>query len=326
MAPPRDARCGGTQLPLAAIATLVLITAPAAVHACNQGEYASSSGSCVKCPAGRYGVLPSWTKVIDVKGGSGCPGGWSHSGNFGGICRRWFGGAGCASTIANVGGATYTEVRGKVLGYQYASNDGIRNQGIDHHYLDGVSITTQSPRTHIWSYINGYSDNRRGRCPCSGGWGTPSFVSSDYYCESGNHGDGWSRTWYNDLLWDGATCNQEQECCNPNNSPAEGLPWFFKRLDQPTNRNIEIRLCCDQGNSDEDIGVRDMELYIRKNTAGATDACAECPAGKYGSSTGLTSDACTGALARLPPLSRLSRLPCPWCGACHRPLRLAYRP
>ena len=56
----------------------------------------------------------------------------------------------------------------------------------------GVSITCgQHPRTHIWTYACGYSEdnvNING-CPCNtnytGAWNVASsFISNHYYCES----------------------------------------------------------------------------------------------------------------------------------------------
>lgn len=78
----------------------------------------------------------------------------------------------------------------------------------------------------------------------------PTFVGSDYYCESGLH---------TDPLWDGQDCGgDEGTCCDPPN-----LPWFCKELPEPwpTTDDLEVRLCADQG--DDDVPIELVELYIQ---------------------------------------------------------------
>lgn len=60
-------------------------------------------------------------------------------------------------------------------------------------YVDGVSITYGTPREHIWTYAIGNTDKSNflprfaTNCPCSQfpGHLPPSFVGTNYYCESG---------------------------------------------------------------------------------------------------------------------------------------------
>ena len=114
-------------------------------------------------------------------------------------------------------------------------------------YVDGVSITHgDSPRKHIWAYAAGIYENGTGEvnrvstCLCTGsGESPPSFVGSDYYCESGLNRSPWwpSALHSNDPLWDGRDCNGlEGTCCDPPN-----LPWFCKELPQPTTDYLEVR-------------------------------------------------------------------------------------
>ena len=51
----------------------------------------------------------------------------------------------------------YSEVCGRVTGYQYYSTDAFQypNVGINSHYVDGVSLTHGSPRKHIWTLAAG---------------------------------------------------------------------------------------------------------------------------------------------------------------------------
>ena len=99
-------------------------------------------------------------------------------------------------------------------------------------------------------------------CPCATGSSqtSPSFVGSDYFCESGCSGDfDNSRFYHADCLWDGEQCGAiEGGCCG-----ATGLPWFHKTLSTPTSDYIELRVCCNQGTSDEDVPVGLYEIYVK---------------------------------------------------------------
>ena len=138
---------------------------------------------------------------------------------------------------------SYTQVCGRVVGYKYATPDGIdQTRGTGHddinsHYVDGVSLTHGFPRQHIWTFMAGYSENTprlRVNCPCTNGTiqTVQSFIGNDYYCESGNP---------DDPLWDGEGCTLlERTCCQ-----APDLPWFHKVLNCTTTDYIELRVCGD---------------------------------------------------------------------------------
>ena len=148
---------------------------------------------------------------------------------------------------------------GRVIGYEQGSTDAL--------YVDGVSITRGYPRQHIWTFIaalqeNSFYSNGFSECPCAPNSPVtvPSFIGNDYYCESGNPGM-WDLTTfhYSDPLWDGQQCGLiEEECCN-----VTGIPWFHKPLQQPTTDYIELRVCCDQEISNEDVPINLVELYTK---------------------------------------------------------------
>ena len=149
------------------------------------------------------------------------------------------------------------------------SPDGFENCStpctIDKPYVDGVSITHgASPRKHIWTYAAGLFENtkRTSNCPCTGGGTSPAaFVGSDYYCESAISAGGWEPPvlYSNDSLWDGQHCNGlERTCCDPPN-----LPWFCKKLPEPTTDDLELRLCGDEPRTNEDTPIDLVELYIQ---------------------------------------------------------------
>ena len=170
----------------------------------------------------------------------------------------------------------YNKICGQLRGYQYRSPDGFPplvsdtgSPNIDNcnTYVDGVTITYGSnPRKHIWNYAGGLSEGHHWGdllCPCNtGSFSTtsPSFVGSDNYCESGlPAGHWWQPVLYsNDTLWDGQQCNgNEGPCCS--NSK---MPWFMKTLNETTTEDIELRVCTNQGYSDEDTPLDIIEIYI----------------------------------------------------------------
>ena len=105
---------------------------------------------------------------------------------------------------------------GRVVGYQYKYTDAVypgnyshkeygsvitrSHNDINSYYVDGVSITCGSPHQHVWTLMAGISssgnhpwtghNDAHYNCPCSPG--SPqnstlqSFISTDYFCESGN--------------------------------------------------------------------------------------------------------------------------------------------
>ncbi|XP_019851042.1 PREDICTED: uncharacterized protein LOC109581405 isoform X2 [Amphimedon queenslandica] len=195
----------------------------------------------------------------------------------------------CTSVQFPSNGISYSQVCGRVVGYQYALPDAVypgdysgetygsvirpTYNDINSYYVDGVSITRGSPRQHVWTLMAGPSDNfihvsvdGRYHCPCS--QGSPqnstlqSFIGNDYFCESGNPSTDGSVQYIlysSDPLWDGKGCGSlEGVCC-----AAPGLPWFNKMLNTTTTDYLELRVCADQGTQDEDVPVSYYELYVK---------------------------------------------------------------
>ena len=184
-------------------------------------------------------------------------------------CGRKENVASCDGLFFSSKGTSYSEICGRVTGYQWGSPDAINDGNADHNniesqYVDGVSITYGSPRQHVWTFIASVYEQHSGAstCPCNSGnsFTTQDFIGDDYFCESGNPNTGWSKQLYSDdRLWDGFNCrNLEVSCCN-----AEGLPWFYKQLSSPITEDIELRVCGDQGRVDEDNPIDAYEIYIK---------------------------------------------------------------
>ena len=173
-------------------------------------------------------------------------------------------GGSCVRITFPSGNIEYSQVCGKVIGYQVASPDGTVGSNINGYYIDGISLTHGSPRKHIWSFIGGIRENHDPSwCPCgtSGAKSAPVFVDTDYYCESGNpNSKAQDNKYYNtDPLWDGQGCGSvEKPCCTRSR-----IPWFYKQLGYFTTDSIEMRLCCDEGTSNEDVPFNLVEIYIK---------------------------------------------------------------
>ena len=165
---------------------------------------------------------------------------------------------------------SYSQVCGRVIGYQYGSPDAIhphsQTNNLNGVYVDGVSLTHGNPRQHIWTFMaalqqNSFANDGLNECPCAPNSlvTVPSFISNDYFCESGCPGQFQTNVFYTDPLWDGQQCGLiEKACCQD-----PGLPWFHKTLDSPTTDYLEMRVCGDEVSSSEDSPVGYYEIYVK---------------------------------------------------------------
>ena len=185
--------------------------------------------------------------------------------------RSHLGFYGCSSATFHVEGLPYSQVCGRIKGYQFGATEAFWQylRGIDGQYVDGVSLThgRNGSREHIWTFAAGRSEsNNRNpdyRCPCdtSRNDRVSSFVGNDYFCESGVN-SAWIDHQYifypNDPLWDGENCTNNSTCCEFNNPP-----WFTKTLNISTTDDIELRLCTANRYALEDIPLELIELYVQ---------------------------------------------------------------
>ena len=176
-------------------------------------------------------------------------------------CGKKFLSYGCNSVTFSTYGISYSEVCGRVIGYQYGRPDGLHNGQINGPYIEGISITHGSPRQHVWTLINGNRESGSNYCPCNtdSTKSVPSIIGNDYFCESGTASAPTSpyQLYTDDPLWDGKGCGgKEGPCCN-----TPDIPWFHKVLNSTTTDYIELRVCRD--NSDEDTPVTLYEIYVK---------------------------------------------------------------
>ena len=177
----------------------------------------------------------------------------------------------CVSVQFPSNGISYSQVCGRVVGYQYNSPDavfdghGSNHNNLNGDYIDGVSITHGSPRQHVWSLIAGVTqlENHVFSCPCLNGsvQQIQSFIGSHSFCESGNPAKiPTSALYTSDPLWDGQGCgSNETACCS-----VPGLPWFHRDYGNTTTTDyLELRVCGDEGTVNEDVPVGYYEIYIK---------------------------------------------------------------
>ena len=166
----------------------------------------------------------------------------------------------CASVQFPSNGIRYSQICGRVTGYKYNSPDAVTSgySNINGTYVDGVSITRGSSRNHVWTLIASWSYSY---CPCSiySSYSVQSFVGSHYFCESSNSGNS-NQIDISYPFWDGQGCSYNlRYCCS-----APGIPWFHRDYGNTTSTDyIELRVCGDEGTSDEDVPVGYYEIYVK---------------------------------------------------------------
>ena len=131
--------------------------------------------------------------------------------------------ASCDSVQFSPEGYEYTQVCGRIIGYQYGSPDGKYYNNIyniDGAYVDGVSVTYGAPRQHIWTFYGGvWPDGTYG---CCGTTSTAlSFIENNYFCDTGNpDSNHWQNILFTDhRLWDGISGCGDASCCAPHSGP-----------------------------------------------------------------------------------------------------------
>ena len=180
----------------------------------------------------------------------------------------------CVSVQFPSNGISYSQVCGRVTGYQYYTTDAVDNyfapnsshNNLNAEYVDGVSITRGSPFQHVWTLIAASfeeNSNHYQLCPCATDslQQVQSFVGDHYFCEAGFAGVHRQQQLYiSDPLWDGQGCGSEESpCCN-----ATGIPWFHRDYGNTTTTDyIELRVCGDEGTDNEDTPVGYYEIYVQ---------------------------------------------------------------
>ena len=202
-----------------------------------------------------------------------CPNGLSLTTYSKRTCGRSHQNSGCSSTTVFTGGVQYSQVCGRMRGYQFGQTTAFLgstsryDQDINGYYVSGVSLTHGDVRQHIWTFAVGATEQNNqypnSICPCDTQLFSlvPSFVGNHYFCESGNPVCGIFnfRLFSEDVLWDGQNCLIPTSTCCQLNTP----PWFVTTLPNPTTDNIELRLCFVNAKVYADVALELVELYVK---------------------------------------------------------------
>ena len=194
------------------------------------------------------GVGGGWRRIvnINISAGDDCPGEWRKATQSGvSFCRvasnnRYT----CSSANFSTNGISYQRVCGRARGYQKGDTFAFYKDlaTIDEDYVSGLSIAHgKNPRQHIWTFASGRGERYHNTlsCPCTTtyAFSPPSFIGSNYYCESASwYAYNFDTYFFNDTLWDGAGCIDN--CCDDTTQP-----WFYRLLNQTTQDDIEARIC-----------------------------------------------------------------------------------
>ena len=229
----------------------------------------TSKGSAVRvyCDMTRScgGVTGGWVRVAyeDSSQNGMCPSGLSeHTSSGMHTCRRAENSAGCSS-VRFTTHLSYSKVCGRITAITEGAPDGFTDDtDINGTYVDGVSLTHGAQKQHIWTFAATSSEtNRMLSCSCNNsntaGTPPPEYVGNDYFCDTRFRETGPDADL---VLWQGTDCTSSNACCSFNNPP-----WFYKQLPQPTNDDIEMRVCRDgeRGSINEDVLLQIAEVYIQ---------------------------------------------------------------
>ena len=160
-------------------------------------------------------------------------------------------GGSCVSVKFPSNSISYSEVCGRDVGYQYGNPEAVHGgSSIDSFYVEGVSITREYPREHVWTLMTGrfqsYSNSGNRPCNTESTQSVPAFIGNDYFFESANPSTSGLKqaiVFTADPLWDGT--------------------WFHKTLISATDDYLELRYCGDYTSSDEDVLISYYEIYVK---------------------------------------------------------------
>ncbi len=213
---------------------------------------------------------PGWTEVLDVDMSNDsmeCPTGFTLFSSPVRSCGRP--GSVNSVTASFTVKHSYTNICGTIVGIQKGSTDGFGPTFYDSrpmHYVDGIIIWHGSSYSqgHIWTFAAAprqLATNMRLGCPCSyeqWNFNKPTFVGSNYFCDSGNSGNfSHSTIFLDNPLWDGKGCISNSTCCQFNEPPV-----FYRELEQSSGDNLKMTILFTTTPDEEDIYLTKMKLYV----------------------------------------------------------------
>ena len=206
------------------------------------------------------GVPGNWRRIAYLSSNTfpvECPMGFEliNDPNIPALCKRNPTGARCSSITYSTNGNSYSQVCGTIHGSYFGDPDGFVSHStirsattpLNGNYVDGISLTHGSMNEHhIWTLtaIGNFANNPTDICSvCASN--KPSYVGMDYSCDVVER----CRTNCSPRqIWDSGQCI--------------GNNTFYKNLMQPTSDDIEMRVCTDQVDRNEDIFLSFVEIFV----------------------------------------------------------------
>ena len=233
------------------------IQLPSGMYNIREGNFSREEYCFTSC----NGIRGRWRRIAYLSNNISpveCPMGFQviTDPNVPALCKRNPIGAGCSSITYSTNGNSYSQVCGTIHGSYFGDPDGFKsfssirfksaNTLLRDNYVDGISLTHGTMNEHhIWtlSAIVNF-DNPTDICSvCDDN--KPSYVGMDYSCD---------------------VVEQCRDSCSPRqiwgDNQCKGSNTFFKNLMQPTSDDIEMRVCTDQDENDEEIFLSFVELYV----------------------------------------------------------------
>ncbi len=139
---------------------------------------------------------------------------------------------GCSSEVYSTN-VPYSSVCGRIIAYKIGTTD-----GYSHRYtnkFDGISLTNTGSNIHVWTFFAAPEelfDNYHVVCLCMNPNNSqikpvPSYYGNHYFCDTVPQMATRDPLVFHleDPLWDGAGCEDANQCCSFNNPP-----WFYREL------------------------------------------------------------------------------------------------
>ena len=173
---------------------------------------------------------------------------------------------GCPVSMTFKANTSYTQVCGRVRGYQFGKTEGFYHKSIQGVDSTGIIFRFEDSNEPIWSYVAalsevGVPDSQkcpRDRLNITNRLDVPSNVNDHFYCETGfekypEENSQKDDVFLGDPLWDGTGCISDSS------HSCEAYGWFH-RLVESNDMSIRVEIC--RKNSNQNIFIDLLDLWV----------------------------------------------------------------